>query len=250
MDENEIFNKEYNNLEFAKYVIDNYFNQLLSMFRLDHAEIKYLYKLIVLYPPTLQNYYYLLFQLLEHYTTSSQKYSIKFLKHIQIIYPSTFNINFYLDNPFDYVEHELPLMSRPNDQTLLNLLIKHTDTEPNETRNYILSIPGVDIFQVFNCVLGIDNLEYNSVYNWLDTLFVNETFNNCSISLICEATVNWMGKVKNKLNEDYQYYIEDARKYAERIIAYLRSKIKDNETNNTTMDDTIFALHYWMQQQL
>eukprot|EP01084_Bolivina_argentea_P262609 444148_1 len=251
MDENEVFNKEYNNLQFAKHVIDNYSNQFLSMFCSDQSDrypktpLKYLYKLIDLYPLILKDYYYLLFQLLEKCRGSdrSLKYTIKFLKHIQIIYPTTFNIN-YLWNPSEYDQYELTL----KEQTLLYLLVRYV-IKPIDRQKYILSIPGVDSIQVFNCVLDISTLGYNSVYKWLNVLFTNDEFNNCDSSLICEAIVNWMHM--EKVEED-EFYIKNVRKYVKQIIAYLRgkmndNKIKNNKIKNKTMEDTLSALHSWME---
>eukprot|EP01084_Bolivina_argentea_P232520 391896_1 len=104
MNENRLFHKifdeKYDNLEFAKHVMDKHSNQLLSAFCLQtEANIKYLYKLIVMYPPLLKDYYYFLFAFIREVSwrrTEGEdiEYIIKFLAHLTSVYPATFDVNY------------------------------------------------------------------------------------------------------------------------------------------------------------
>eukprot|EP01084_Bolivina_argentea_P151013 263646_1 len=171
------------------------------------ADLKYLYALIVLYPPPLKRYYCLLERL-------ESDYIIKFITHVQTVHP-TFNINYA-------------------DGNILKSLMKTSCSH-----NFALSIPGVDIFRVFNFALHMasDYWDYKFGNKWLDTLFSNDKFNHYSIGLICDAMMKWT-KENSKVMKKYEKYVQ----CTERIASYLRSRKTDNETENKKIEDTILYI--------
>ena len=95
-----IFSEKFNNIQFAKYIINNHCDMLITRFVMEkHSNLEYLYKLIKLYPLKIIDCYYLLFALIQQRgsRTYSDKYLIyllKFLKHFESIYPTKFDINY------------------------------------------------------------------------------------------------------------------------------------------------------------
>eukprot|EP01083_Nonionella_stella_P035595 97110_1 len=203
----QIFDDKFNNLQFAQYIMQHYLNKLFNMFMdTSDRDLQYLYALVVLHPPNVRDYYYLIYGLIEHQCWSTtqpeyMRYVLKFMMHFESVFPNDFDVN-YGWTPSSEDVYDMKMNRKGDGATYDNLLI-HTmyhissqeDDGTIELLDYILSRNGN---------VHSEKLIYYSLFDdlfALKHLLQHKRFESVPMAMICDDVIEWKKEVSKKWDD-------------------------------------------------
>eukprot|EP01083_Nonionella_stella_P310968 1107092_1 len=217
----QIFDDKFNNLQFAQYIMQHYLNKLFNMFMdTSDRDLQYLYALVVLHPPNVRDYYYLIYGLIEHQCWSTtqpeyMRYVLKFMMHFESVFPNDFDVN-YGWTPSSEDVYDMKMNRKGDGATYDNLLI-HTmyhissqeDDGTIELLDYILSRNGnVHSEKLIYYSLFDDVIEWKKEVSkkWDDYFCELQEFNNA----VKERNDLLKSLLDQKCNSEHSQSIQEA----------------------------------------